>query len=179
MAAITGGSGTGCGDAAPDAHARLSTVRTATAVLDRPLHVGVDAGGDGVPDVGLSPRDVSPVEDTAQPAVADDAELGIVVETPSFSPDLGETLSFWISRESGANTHAFVSARVFSRSGQLVRVLFEDEQRDLVADLPDEWDGTDGRGRIVPGGIYIINLSWGVASGSRTGSTSAAVAVVR
>lgn len=179
VAAISGGNGTGCGDAAPDAFARLSTVRTDAAVLDRPLRVLVDAGGDGIPDVGLSPRNVSPVEGRSLPAVADDAELTIEVEAPSFSPDLNETLSFRIVRESGTNTQAFVSARVYSRSGRLVRVLFEDERRELdVAEL-DQWDGTDNLGRPVTGGIYILNVTWGAARGSRAGSTSTAVAVVR
>jgi hypothetical protein len=58
-------------------------------------------------------------------------------------------------------------------------VLFADQLRSLDAPFEESWDGTDRFGRIVPGGIYIVNVSWGAARGQRSGVTGAAVAVVR
>jgi len=101
----------------------------------------------------------------------------IAVDVRSFAPDEGEVTRFTVGRARGGR--AFMSARVYSRAGELITVLFADELRSLDPPFETVWDGTDRFGRVVPGGIYIVNVSWGAARGQRSGATSAGVAVVR
>lgn len=180
-AAVTGRAGEGAGDCAPDPHAVLSTRRAEVAFLDRFIAIPVDGDGDGVPDAGVSPRAVMSAGDDAA-TERGEADLSIHLGARAFAPDDGGEATFRVVRDgpaAGAADVVYMSARVFARNGELVRVLFEDERRFLTAPVEDRWDGTDRFGRLVPGGIYLVNVSWGVARGARTGSTSAAVAVVR
>jgi len=185
LAAISGGTGAGCGDAAPDPSAPLETPQNAIAYLDRALHMTFDGDADGSPDVGVSPRDLAVVEAAGPVVAAHDVSIGVRVDVRSFAPDRGESVSFTLRRDSEeAVSTVYVSSRVYSLSGELVRVLFEDEPRAFdVAEGPplpeDSWDGRDGGGNVVPGGVYVINVSWGLARGARSGAANVSVAVVR
>jgi hypothetical protein len=185
VAAITGGEGTGCGDAAPDPSAVLGVPRTGLAVLDRVLRVVVDSDLDGTPDAGVAPRDVAAVVPDDRGAVVDEVTLRVRPALRSFAPDLGEIVEFSLEREGAVGVErVYVTARVYSLSGEVVRVLYEDDPRDFTDATPgaamlDAWDGTDRGGAVVAGGIYVINVGWGVARGSRTGGASASVAVIR
>jgi hypothetical protein len=180
LAAITGDVGTGAGDAAPDPSAILGTARGARADLDRVVRLEVDADGDGSPDAGVSPRVMATVSGT-KPAV-DDLSLAIDLDVRSFAPDEGESVAFTLRLEGGGEGAVFASAQVFSVSGELVRVLFRDERQvfgRFLSPTSAAWDGRDDSGNVVAGGVYLINVTWGVARGTRTGGATVSVAVAR
>lgn len=188
VAAITGQEGTGAGDAAPDPSRVLESDRTATAFLDRALEITVDADGDGAPDVGVAPRERARTVPSEGPSTTADqrAELAVHVAPRAFAPDRGESTAFQLTATAGRSRDLYVTGRVYSISGRLVRVLYEDAPRsfdaggrELAAAAADRWDGTDQSGAVVPGGIYLINVTWGAARGARAGRASAAVTVVR
>ena len=112
----------------------------------------------------------------------DDLSLSIDLDVKSFAPDNGEHAEFSLRLEGGREGDVFVTARVYSMSGELVRVLFRDERRSFdrfTLASSERWDGTDRRGDVVPGGVYVVGVTWGVARGALTGSAKAALAVVR
>ncbi len=123
----------------------------------------------------------------AQTPVDSDVEFRIRVDHRSFAPDDGEVVMVSLCRkDEPVDGAVFVSARVYSISGELVRLLYKDRTYETPSVfLPGgtgnggSWDGTDRRGEIVPGGIYIIEVDWGPAPGARTGSTRKAIVVVR
>jgi hypothetical protein len=184
VAAITGGTDTGSGDAAPDPSAQLPGRRTASVLLDQVLSVTVDAGGDGRPDEGVSPRAAASVTPGGAVAARSTADIEVRPVVRTFAPDRGELVEFGLASGAGAPLRVFVSARVYTMDGRLVRVLYEDDERvvDPGANAPavaDRWDGTDAAGKAVAGGMYAINVVWGQARGAKEGASNAAVAVVR
>jgi hypothetical protein len=179
VAAVTGGPGSGCGDVAPDPYRALGTGRSDPASIDRALVVDVDADDDGVPDAGVSPRGLAGVENAGSPSRRSDAVLDVALDVKSFVPDDGEVVTLTVEGDGGGADALFMSALVYSRSGELVRVLFRDERRDPRQSFEVTWDGRGESGGIVAGGIYVINLSWGDAPGVRGGVVNAAVAVLR
>jgi hypothetical protein len=184
VAAITGGSETGSGDAAPDPSVQLPARRTAAVVLDQVLAVEVDADGDARPDDGASPRAAASVAPGGAVGARSTADIGVRPVVRTFAPDRGESVEFGLSSDAGTPLRVFVSARVYTMDGRLVRVLYEDDERvvDPGANAPaalDRWDGTDAAGRAVAGGMYAINVVWGQARGAKEGASNAAVAVVR
>jgi hypothetical protein len=72
LACVTGGGGTGSGDAAPDPTQLLSANHQALAFLDNAITVPVDANLDGQPDMGITPRSVASFEFTQSVPVAGD-----------------------------------------------------------------------------------------------------------
>lgn len=193
--ALTGEVGTGAGDAAPDPSVALPASTSPTsksrASLDRRLSIPADGNDDGVADAGISPDVAVTVRaDSNTPSARNDEIEATVSVTPrAFAPDQGDVATFTVA-VSGAGTtdELFVSARVYSRDGRLVRTLYEDAARDvvssiagnvLVASSDDRWDGRDDGGRVVPGGVYVIALEWGLVRGEHAGRATAGVAVAR
>lgn len=186
LAAVSGDAGSGAGDGAPDPSSSLSAERYARAVLDRWMRLVVDADGDGQADIGVEPRAVARVVPNGVATTVSDPTLDIALSARAFAPDRSESVSFRIHRaaEDKPAPQVFVTCRVYDISGRLIHVLYEDDPRDFdVAEPPpdprDQWDGTDSGGAIVPGGVYVINVTWGESRGARTGSSNASVAVVR
>jgi hypothetical protein len=109
--------------------------------------------------------------------------IQLQLASKSFSPEQGEHLEFYPQQlEAEEDLTAFLSARVYNVSGELVRVLFEDWPWNFSMALPAyqfSWDGCDSNGRLVRGGIYILTLSAGPAKGSTTSTTKTSVAVIR
>jgi hypothetical protein len=182
LAIITGGVGTGAGDAAPDPTARLHVLREAQSRLDNSITVPVDANRDGLPDMGVSPRSIVSFEfEQEEPVhVSCDAELRL--QSKSFSPDIGEVLRFQIGTDCGESVELFVSCFVYSVTGERVRTLFVDERRVFqpgVAPPWDEWDGRNDGGEIVRGGAYIVRATTGQSPGAADSADSESAAVIR
>jgi len=182
LTAIVGRRQSGAGDAAPDPSATLSATRTARGYLDNALEITVDADGDGVPDAGVSPVAASVVVPGATPQARTYPELAVDPGVRSFAPDLGEEVPFTVSADTGARV--FVTAAVYSIDGRRVRVLYENDERTLGAgsnpsDPADVWDGRDDGGNVVPGGVYVLSVTWGETAGGFDGGARASVVVVR
>jgi len=183
VAAITGETGSGAGDSAPDASAAADDDRFARAVLDRRLVVVADVDRDGVPDSGISPRTAAAIEGgTVAATQREDATLEIAVTPRAFAPDRGESASF--SFKLGDDDPIFASASIYSLEGDRVRVLFTDEERVRQGELlapgaNDVWDGRDASGAVVRGGAYVMVVEWGYARGERSNRSTAAVVVGR
>ncbi|MDH3197443.1 MAG: hypothetical protein OEO21_04305 [Candidatus Krumholzibacteria bacterium] len=180
LAVITGDTGSGAGDAAPDPTALLPANPAARATLDRHAAVAADADADGSPDLGVSPRAATTVLPPGGSRARTGVSLGLRLERRAFAPDLGEEVHFEIDAD--ADGRVYVTCTVYSVSGRPVRTLYEDDARDLPAPAPsslDVWNGRDRAGAIVPGGVYVVNVTWGEARGERSGSANASVAVVR
>lgn len=189
--ALTGAEGTGAGDAAPNPSIALpasagpsSQVRVS---LDRWLSIPADGDEDGVADAGVSPRAAVSVrmDEDATDERDDRIEAALSVTPRVFAPDRGEDAVFTVTLE-GANSvdEVFVTARVYSADGRLVRVLYEDAARDVVGSVlaaspDDRWDGRDAGGNVVPGGVYVLAFEWGLTRGERNGRATAGVAVAR
>ena len=181
--------GTGAGDAAPNPSVVLPESSRPTsktrARLDRWLSIPADGNGDGIPDFGVSPSAVVSVEpdDDGTQYRPEPTEAKLSVSPRVFAPDRAESAAFTLSFDNSPD-EVFVTARVHSVDGSLVRVLFEDTPRavannTLTANLDDRWDGRDDRGRVVNGGVYIVSLEWGLVRGERSGRAAAGVAVAR
>ncbi len=181
LAAVTAGTGTGAGDAAPDPAQRLSSDRQAQAWLDNAITIPVDSNHDGEPDMGVSPRSAVSFEfDQTEPATGY-TDIDLSLETASFAPDLSQVLRFQVGApECREPVEIYVSCEVYSVTGRRVRVLFRDELRvfDVGAQPQwDEWDGRDENGEIVRGGVYVV-LATGAASPGDVSSTARRSAAV-
>jgi len=101
------------------------------------------------------------------------------------APDRGEGATFTVGvLNAGTVEELFVTARVYSLDGRLVRTLYQDAARDvgagaLVVSSDDRWDGRDDGGRVAAGGVYVIALEWGLVRGGHDGRATAGVAVAR
>jgi hypothetical protein len=185
LAMVTGGEGTGSGDAAPDPRTLLEINPNARAHLDNSILVPVDADHDGTPDMGVLPRLVAAFEFAQSAPVRDDRDISMRLETKSFAPDASQVLRFQIQADCGSDqgtVELYVTCEVYSVSGERVRVLFVDEPRTYQAGVApqwDEWDGRDDRGGIVRGGVYIVNAVSGASPGATTGSAKQSAAVIR
>jgi hypothetical protein len=186
--ALTGDVGTGAVDAAPDPSVGLPETTNpsskARASLDRWLSIDTDADGDGAVDVGVSPRVAVIVLASNDPSQYryDQVEVTLTASPRAFAPDRGEETAFTMSVHPG--DELFITARVYSVTGALVRVLYENAARDVVngslaTSSEDRWDGRDQEGRVVPGGVYVIAIEWGLVRGERAGRATAGVAVAR
>ncbi len=190
--ALTGSDeGTGAGDAAPDASVPFPESpgpSSKTRVrLDQWLSIPADGNQDGVPDAGVAPLAVVTIEPGNFVAQSrPESTSGSLSATPRvFAPDRAEETSFTLRFDEWDDVdEVFLTARVHSVDGSLVRVLYEDVQRTvassvLTASLDDRWDGRDANGRVVNGGIYVISVEWGLVRGERAGRETAGVAVAK
>jgi hypothetical protein len=183
LAVVTAGAGTGAGDAAPDPSARLQFQHEAQARLDNAVTIPVDRNYDGEADLGISPRGEATFEFVQEKPRAGGTEFTIVMEGATMAPDTGDPLTFRIEAvnldEPG---EYYQTCEVYSLSGNRVRVLFSDRLRLYepgVEPPEDSWDGRNDSGEIVDGGIYIINVTSGVLSGTTNQATRKPVSVLR
>jgi hypothetical protein len=99
------------------------------------------------------------------------------------APEKGEALQFL--PQLGLDSYplpVFLTARVFSSSGQLVDVIYEESPRSFTGSASREWDRWDGRdfhGNLVPGGVYILTVSGGAARGVASDVVKGTFAVIR
>lgn len=183
LACVTGGAGTGAGDAAPDPSERLSANHQALAHLDNAITLPVDDNGDGLPDMGVMPRAAVSFQFDQQAPAAADGEVILRLEQSSFAPDEGEVLRFKVDATSASDPVTwYVSAEVYSVTGERVRVLFRDESRVFQSGVEppwDQWDGRDDRGEAVRGGVYVLLVTGGASPGTASSSAKQSAAVVR
>lgn len=181
LSAVTAGLGGGAGDAAPDPSLLLEVDSTRVAVLNNHVIVPLDGNGDGFLDAGVSPASAVTFA-TVAGQVRGPLPLGIELEGKLISPEEGTPLRFRPFLSPPDYTlPVYVTARVFSAGGRLVRNLFFDQARNLAAGgAPwDEWDGRDAGGSIVPGGVYVLAVSAGPSEGGSASTAKASFAVVR
>jgi hypothetical protein len=183
LAAVTGGDGAGAGDAAPDPSVALDNDSTRVAILNNYMTLPLDADGNGLLDIGVSPRNVATVAVSTTDGVGSVLPLQVALERKVFSPEAGEVLRFRASLSPADYRQlVYLTARVYSADGHLLRTVLGDEPRDLSASAAaawDEWDGRDSHGRFVPGGIYVLAVSGGVGSGVTAEVVRSSFAVIR
>ena len=180
LAIVTAGVGTGAGDAAPDPSTPLEFFRESQAHLDHSISIPVDDDRDGVPDMGVRPRDA--VYFGFEQQARQSAAIHLQLETKSFAPDNSQSLRFRITAEGGDTVELYVTCDVYSVTGERVRVLFADERRVFVPGVEpawDQWDGRNDRGEIVRGGLYIVHVSSGASPGTTTSVDRQSAAVIR
>ncbi len=183
LAAVTGGPGTGSGDAAPDPSTVLENDPTRLAVLDNTVRIPLDQDGDALLDMGVSPREVASFSISHKSNRRQTLPVGLHLSSKVFSPDKGEVLRFLPVLDSVEYPlPVYLTARVYAASGILVSVIYKDKLRifsDDTAPQWDEWDGRDLNGNIAPGGIYILALSASPGKGPSAGIAKATFAVIR
>ncbi len=181
VSAITGGVGTGSGDAAPDPRVVPEADRFARARLDRVLAVVADADADGRPDAGVSPRAVAAIETSTEATLAQGKEsLGVRVDTRAFAPDRAEAATFTVAPHTGEFEDVSGSCTIFSVDGREVRE-FAVALAGPAPQASITWDGRDAQGRIVPGGVFVATFDLEFTGGAERSRARASigVAVVR
>ena len=185
VACVTsGGDGTGSPDSAPDNFSGFQVDGNAQATLDNFVIVPLDllnssgaAMPDRVPDMPGTGQvfDISlierrtflqrpPIRGIPFSIAAIDITQGVV------SPEEGRKLRFRIAHEPQLSAielegrSAEIAASIYDVRGQLRKILYEEIRVPLV-DLADfsgnEWDGRDFSGQMVPGGIYVLRVTFG------------------
>jgi hypothetical protein len=183
LTVVTGGPATGAGDAAPNPATLLDNDSTRVAILNNYIEVSLDVDNDGLLDAGVSPRA------RAMVAVAQTEDSGpllplrLVLQNKLVRPGTGNPLTFYAALDPAEYAQpVYLTARVYSADGRLLRKLFEDVPRDLSQGSPavlDTWDGRDHDGMPAPGGVYILALSGGPALGAPKHTVKASFAIVR
>ncbi len=183
LAVLTGGPASGVGDAAPDPVSLLENDPARPAVCDNAIRIELDADEDGLLDLGVSPRDAASPLVTEIGSERQNLPLALDIAQKVIAPDRGETLQF--RPKPALDSYpltVYLTARVFSSSGRLIDVIYEDTPRRFSgadSGIWDQWDGRDFRGNLVRGGIYILTVSGGAAKGVATEVTKGTFAVIR
>ena len=177
----TAGPGMGAGDAAPDPSVQLENDSTRVAILNNYVELPLDGDGDGILDIGVSPRSiagygVSSTEDV--PAVL---PVQLIIGDKLFAPGAGESLAFLVSlNPPDYQQPVYLTGRVYNAAGYLVRTLFVDEAQVLGGGaVSKSWDGRDDGGNLVPGGVYVLAVSGGPGAAASKNTATASFAVVR
>lgn len=184
VAVVTGGEGTGAGDAAPDPSVVLENDSTRVSVVDNHVILPLDADGDGVLDTGVSPREAASTAlspGSSGTAARQAFSLRIPLGEKLFSPIRDREARFPVALDSPEYTEpVVVTARVYSSAGHAVRTLLADAPIDFSpGTVWLSWDFEDDHGRVVPGGVYILAVSGGAGKGTPKNTAKAAFAVVR
>lgn len=180
---VSSGPGTGAGDAAPDPTAGLENDSLRVAIINNYVNVPLDGDDDGYLDIGVSPRDEATYGAPGSEPLRQRLPVTVLIDRKAFAPDLDERLRFRALLDGVEySLPVFLTARVYSSDGQLVRDLYENEPRDLspgATPVWDEWDGRDNNGNVVAGGVFVLAVSAGIGAGSPAETKKQAVAVVR
>jgi hypothetical protein len=184
LAVVTGGEGSGAGDAAPDPSVVLEGDSARTAVADNHVIIPLDGDADGFLDVGVSPRAVSEfaVSPASQGTRARQAlDFRIPLERKVYSPRESGEMAFTVALDSNEYKEpVYLSARVFSSAGHVVRTLRDESPVDFSSgEISIDWDYRDDHGEIVPGGIYILAVSGGAGKGAPKNTVKTAFSVLR
>ena len=181
MAAITAGDGGGAGDGGPDPTVTLENDSTRVAVLNNNVRVPLDADEDGTLDLGISPRAEATYASAGDPQTDQVLPLTLLLDRKVIAPDNGEVARFRVALDPPAyDNPVYVTARVFSTTGQLLRTILQSEPLALwTGPVWEEWDGRDDSGAVVPGGIYILAVTGAAAPTAPASPVKASVAVIR
>lgn len=174
-----GGDGTGGPDSAPDnlgghevdGGIQVTIDNWAIVDIDAVNNVTGGAGPDGLPDFDINPKDHTRfvVRPPVTPLRFEFQQFHL--DRPYFAPDRGEQVHFTFDLkprlpDSQAFRKVQLSAGIYDMHGRLVRRLYtkdspENPPRfaiDPVNPDIDLWDGRDGDGRIVDGGLYLLRM---------------------
>jgi len=184
VAIVTGGDGTGAGDAAPDPSVLLEDDSTRTAVVNNHIVLPLDDDGDGILDMGVSPRSA------ARYAISPEAEgtetnqifaLRIPLGNKLLVPNYNEAAVFPVVLETSDYTGTvYLTVTIYSSDGRVVRKLREEAPSEFASGQERvEWDFKDDRGVVVGGGIYIIAAAAGAGKGAPKNTVKASFAVAR
>ncbi len=181
LAVVAGGPGMGAGDAAPDPSTVLENDSTRVAILNNYVELPLDSDGDGVLDIGVSPRAIATYGVAASEDVRQILPIAVIVQEKLIAPGEGQTLDFQVTLSPADYTQpVYLTGRIYSSTGTLIRVLFADEPHVLsTGPVAKSWDGRDAEGRIVPGGVYVLAVSGGPGKGSSQSTVTESVAVIR
>jgi hypothetical protein len=177
-AAITGESGTGAGDVAPDGSSTLDRDRFARVVIDRLLVLHADTDHDGLADIGISPRARASFSSTSPVTSRPGAKVGVSASPRAFAPDRAETTTLRVDAQGIEKSQIYLTLTIFSMEGDRVRHLNQDFKFTGGSLLLD-WDGRDDENRTVHGGTYIVVVDWGYNVGAHDGRAKTAVVVAR
>jgi len=181
VAVLTRETGTGAGDAAPDAQAPLPPDASRRALLDRVLAIRIDGDGDGVADAGVAPVARTEVRTAATVAAyPEGADLNASVTPGVIAPDRGDEARFRLSAGSALLTDTRGTCTIWSVDGRRVRELAVSVPGS-VSEASVTWDGRDDAGNVVPGGVYVarIDVETTTAGGRRRERVNVGVAVAR
>ena len=184
LAIVTGGDGTGAGDAAPDPSVVLEDDSTRTAVVDNHVILPLDEDRNGILDMGVSPR--SAARYAISPAAGETEtsqvfELRIPLEEKLLSPRQEDRAFFPVVLDTRdyAGT-VYLTVTIYSSDGRVVRKLREEAPADFTSGQERvEWDFKDDRGGVVGGGIYIVTAAAGPGKGAPKKAVKASFAVLR
>lgn len=181
LAVVAGGPGMGAGDAAPDPSVVLDGDSTHVAILNNYVQLPLDGDGDGLLDIGVSPRAIATYGVMATENVAGILPIRVLLQNQLFAPGNGESLDFVISlNPPDYQQIVYLTGRIYSSTGELLRNLFDNEPHLLAGSpLTKSWDGRDNGGQVVPGGIYVLAVSGGPAGYGSKNTVSASFAVIR
>ncbi|MDH3215698.1 MAG: hypothetical protein OEN01_05320 [Candidatus Krumholzibacteria bacterium] len=181
LAVVTGGLGMGAADAAPNPSVVLENDSTRLAILNNFVQLPLDSAGNGSLAIGVSPRAVASYAVARLEDTREILPLQVHLQRKLIAPGEGTSLDFLISLNPPQYTQSvYVSGRIYSASGRLLRNLFNDEPLILSGGgVTKSWDGRDGHGNIVPGGIYVLAVSGGVGKNSSKKTVKASFAVIR
>jgi hypothetical protein len=178
VATITGETGTGAGDSAPDASTSMDTDRFARAVIDRLLSVVADTDRDGLADIGIAPRAIASFASTSPATARAEVKVNVSASPRAFAPDRGELTTLRVDGQGIENSQIFLTLTIFSMEGDRVRHLNE-SFKFSGGSLLLTWDGRDDENRTVHGGTYIVVVDWGYNAGAHDGRAKTAVVVAR
>jgi len=184
LAIVTGGEGTGAGDAAPDPSVVLEDDSTRTALCDNHIVLPLDANGDGILDTGVSPRSAASYA-VPPPAGGTSADQVFALRIPLgkklFAPNTNDPAVFPVALDArDYSGTVYLTVTIYSSDGRVVRKLREESPSDFVSGTEEiEWDYRDDGGGFVRGGIYIIAAAAGPGRGSPKNTVKAAFAVAR
>jgi hypothetical protein len=171
----------GAGDAAPDPSTALENDSTRVALLNNYVELPLDANGDGLLDIGVSPRNIASYGVAASENVRAVLPISVILKEKLIAPGTGASLDFLISlNPPDYQQPVYLTGRVYSSNGRLLRNLFHDEPHVLATGpVLKSWDGRDADGNIVPGGIYVLAVSGGPGKNASKNTVTASFAVVR
>jgi hypothetical protein len=181
VVAVTGGTGTGAGDAAPDPRTAPVTDRYARVVLDRWIVLDPDADTDGAADAGVAPRAAAVVEPDADPALeTGDAEILVTRDRGVFAPDRGESVTFTLRTAAGTFDRIEGRCVILGVDGREVRAIAI-PATGPAGEITVTWDGRDAGGRVCDGGVFVaaFDVEFSAAGGRRRASERTGVAVAR
>ena len=132
----------------------------------------------------MSPRAIAVYEfpvDALDDPMRQVLPIKIPLERKLFSLAEGEVVEFPIMLDPpDYPLPVYVTVRIYSSAGHLVRTLVEDEPMLLSAEPTRiAWDWRNDGGGVVPAGIYVVAVSGGAGNGTSKNTAKASFAIAR
>lgn len=162
----TGADNLGGPDVAPDNLGGMPSDGKSIAVLDNYAEITIDGNGDGLPDIGVSPKDsLSFFKTPPFEAIPLDVNKVIFPDGKVFAPSKEETITFKLE----TNRISTFNVEIYNVTGKHIC--------DAVSSGDQEWkwNGKEKNGNLVPFGIYILRI----VSDSKEVSHNEAIVVIK